>query len=208
MRQILLATGNKHKLSEVRDILGPLGIHVLGGDDVGGIPDVVEDRDTFTGNAVKKALTIAELTGRIVLADDSGLEVMALHGAPGVYSARYAGEHGNSKANIVKLLRELDGVTDRRARFVCVMALAGPDGVLGTAEGEVRGHIIHEPRGDNGFGYDPVFMPGGCDRTFAQLAAVVKNGMSHRGNALQAALSAGLFDVVDDQTQERPATTT
>jgi len=193
MTRLLAATGNAHKVEEIQAILGPLGFDVLSSRDVGGIPDVVEDAGTFEGNACKKALECAAAKGMPVLADDSGLEVFALDGAPGVYSSRYAGEEGNDQANVTKLLGALDGVSDRAARFVCVIAVATPEGLVGTARGDVRGRIIHERRGRNGFGYDPVFVPDGHDRTFAELSAEVKNGMSHRANGLKAACEAGLF---------------
>ncbi|MDQ0288643.1 RdgB/HAM1 family non-canonical purine NTP pyrophosphatase [Oligosphaera ethanolica] len=191
--EIVAATGNKHKIAEIQAILAPLGLRVLSANDVGGMPDVVEDGETFRDNAVKKALAGARALGRTVLADDSGLEVVALHGAPGVYSARYAGEGGNDGRNLSKLLREMTDITDRRARFVAVIAVATPEGLVGTAEGEVRGIIATAPRGQGGFGYDPVFVPEGEVETFAELPAAVKNAMSHRGNALKAAVAAGLF---------------
>lgn len=190
---IILASGNEHKLREVREILAPEGIEVLGAADVGGFPEVVEDRETFEGNAVKKAEECARAVGRTVLADDSGLAVAALDGAPGVWSARYAGEHGNHTANIARVLAELAGARDRSARFVCVLALATPAGVVGTVEGEVRGTLALEPRGSRGFGYDPIFIPEGHDRTFAQLPADVKNHLSHRGDALRKLVASGLL---------------
>ena len=191
--EILAATGNTHKVVEMCAILEPHGIQLLSAKDVGGIPDVVEDGDTFTANAVKKATEVAKALGRTVVADDSGLEVFALDGAPGIYSARYACEGGNDGRNVDKLLAEMQGVADRSARFVCVIALANPGGLIGTAEGEVRGRIIDAPRGDGGFGYDPVFAPDGYDQTFAELPAEIKNGMSHRGNALLQAVNQSLF---------------
>jgi XTP/dITP diphosphohydrolase len=191
--EILAATGNAHKVREMSAILAPAGVRLLSAQEFGGIPDVVEDSTTFRGNALKKACAVALATGRTVVADDSGLEVAALGGEPGVYSARYAGEGGNDGRNVRKLLAKLEGVADRRARFVCVIAVATPSGPVGTAEGEVSGHIAYEPRGSGGFGYDPVFVPDGYEQTFAELPAQVKNGMSHRGRALAAALAQGLF---------------
>lgn len=193
MDELLAATTNQHKLTEIRAILAPRGMRVLGAVDVGGIPDVAEDGQTFEENAVKKATAVAVATGRWVLADDSGLEVKALGGEPGIYSARYAGEDSDDAANVEKLLRCLSGVTDRRARFVCVLALATPRELVGTARGEVRGRIIGAPRGRSGFGYDPVFVPEGCELTFAEMPADEKNGISHRSEALRAALSEGLL---------------
>jgi len=191
--EILAATGNAHKVREMGAILAPAGFRLLGARDVGGIPEVVEDGQTFRDNAVKKACEVALATGRTVVADDSGLEVAALGGEPGVYSARYAGEGGNDGRNVRKLLERLAGITDRRARFVCAIAVATPAGLVGTAEGTVSGQIIHEPRGTGGFGYDPVFVPDGHTRTFAELPPETKNGMSHRGRALAAAVAQGFF---------------
>jgi XTP/dITP diphosphohydrolase len=196
MKEVLIASGNRHKIEEIRAILAPLSIRVTAAGEKGDLPDVVEDGDTFEANAAKKALTIAQILGQVVLADDSGLEVRALDGAPGIMSARYAGEQGNDQANMDKLLQALKGVADRRARFRCVMVLAGPQGVLGTASGEVRGRIIDSPRGTNGFGYDPIFVPEGETQTFAELSEDRKNGMSHRSAALQVALADKLFDLV------------
>ncbi|OGV70964.1 MAG: non-canonical purine NTP pyrophosphatase, RdgB/HAM1 family [Lentisphaerae bacterium RIFOXYB12_FULL_65_16] len=196
MKRILAATGNRHKLEEMRQILKPCGVEVLGAGDPGvpALPDVTEDGATFEANAVKKAVEVAAATGFCTLADDSGLEVVALHGAPGVLSARYAGEPGNDRQNVIKLLHALQGIFDRRAQFTCVIALATPAGLIGTARGEVRGRIIFEPRGTSGFGYDPVFVPDGQHRTFAELPGAVKNSMSHRGRALEATVGSGLFD--------------
>jgi XTP/dITP diphosphohydrolase len=193
MPQIIAATGNAHKVEEMQAILAPLGIDVLSAKTVGGMPDVVEDGDTFTANAVKKAVEAAHALGCTVLADDSGLEVFSLGGEPGIYSARYACEGGNDGRNVQKLLGKLAGSDDRDARFVCVIALASPDGLIGTAEGEVRGRIVDAPRGSGGFGYDPVFVPDGYAETFAELPGEVKNQLSHRGNALQKAVASGLF---------------
>ena len=195
MIDILAATGNAHKVLEMSAILAPAGVRLLSALDVGGIPEVIEDGASFRENAVKKACEVAAATGRRVVADDSGLEVEALAGEPGVLSARYAGAGGNDGRNVRKLLARLAGVTDRRARFVCVIAVADPGGLIGTAEGEVQGRIVDAPRGTGGFGYDPVFVPAGYEQTFAELPAALKNGMSHRGNALAAALAQGLFRV-------------
>ena len=192
--ELLAATGNAHKVKEMRAILAPAGVRLLSAGDVGGLPDVVEDGATFRENAIKKACAIAAATGRRVIADDSGLEVAALDGAPGVLSARYAGEGGNDGRNVAKLLGALDGHSDRRARFVCVVAVAGPEGLVGTAEGEVRGRIGDQPRGQGGFGYDPVFLDPASGLTAAELPAARKNAISHRGLAL-AALRARLHEL-------------
>ncbi len=191
---LVLATGNKHKVREVREILDPEGITVIGADEAGGMPEVEEDRPTFAENAAKKAVECARALHKTVLADDSGLAVDALNGAPGVYSARYAGEHGNHPANIDKVLRELNGVENRRARFVCVLAVASPEGRIETVEGQVVGRIAQIPQGTRGFGYDPIFIPDGYEKTFAQLPAETKNKLSHRGDALRKLLAAAVLD--------------
>ncbi len=191
---LVLATGNKNKVREVREILEPAGIEVIGADEAGGMPEVEEDRSTFAGNAAKKALECARALGRTVLADDSGLAVDALNDAPGVHSARYAGEHGNHPANIDRVLRELNGTKDRRARFVCVLAVASPDGRVATVEGQVRGRIAEAPVGEGGFGYDPIFIPEGHEKTFAQLPAETKNNLSHRGDALRKLVTDAVLD--------------
>ena len=193
--QIVAATGNAHKVVEMSSILAPYGIEILGAGTRGGMPEVDEDGETFKENAIKKATTCARLWNCPVIADDSGLEVMALGGAPGVHSARYAGEGGNDGRNLRKLLANLEGVEDRRARFVTVVALALPDGTVKTAEGTVSGRIIHEARGTGGFGYDPAFVPDGYDKTFAELPAETKNSLSHRANALKNAVAQGLFEL-------------
>jgi XTP/dITP diphosphohydrolase len=187
--KIVVATGNAHKVREMQEILGARGIVVEGADAHGGMPPVVEDGATFRENAIKKAVAGAKAFGVRVLADDSGLEVAALNGAPGVLSARYAGEGGNDGRNLAKLLRNLEGVADRAARFVCSIAVADPDGTLvGACEGEVRGSIAAAPHGEGGFGYDPAFIPEGYTQTFGELPAEVKNRLSHRAAALRAAL--------------------
>jgi XTP/dITP diphosphohydrolase len=149
------------------------------------VPDVVEDGVTLEENAKKKAVEIALATGCWAMADDSGLEVDALNGAPGVYSARYAGEHCSYADNNVKLLEALAGKTKRTARFRTVIALSDPAGSVETVSGECIGTVIEEQRGTNGFGYDPLFVPDGYSQTFAELSAEVKNRISHRANALQ-----------------------
>jgi XTP/dITP diphosphohydrolase len=200
MTTILAATGNTHKLEEIRAILEPHGIHVLGASDVGGIPEVEEDGDTFAANARKKALEVAAATGQWTLADDSGLVVEALNGEPGVFSARYSGAEANDRRNLEKLLRKMGDIRNRSASFQCVVAVAGPGRLVGVAEGDVKGTIIFEPRGSGGFGYDPVFVPDGFSQTFAELPGQVKNTLSHRGRALQAAVDAGLFEHVPSES--------
>jgi len=192
--EILVATGNAHKLDEIRTILNPLGIRLLSLKDLPNKPsEVIEDQETFEGNAIKKAVQTAKETGMYCLADDSGLEVSVLGGAPGVYSARYAGESASDVENYEKLLRNMEDESDRSARFVCVIAFASPDGLIGTAEGEVRGRISRHPVGNEGFGYDPCFVPDGYDHSFAELGSEIKDSISHRGNALQQAVLNKLF---------------
>ncbi len=189
--KIVLATRNRKKAEEMQKILGDAGtvpiVSVLTLQDFPGCPDVVEDGDTFEANAVKKALHTAKHTGMIAVADDSGLEVDALNNAPGVFSARYAGEPSDDKKNLEKVLKEMNDVPDekRGARFVCCIALALPDGPVKTFSGSVEGKIGRVPHGNNGFGYDPVFYPEGHSRTFAEISDNEKNAMSHRGRAIR-----------------------
>ena len=186
---IVLATRNKKKIEEIKRIAFDLPVAILSLDDYPNCPEVVEDKDTFEGNAVKNAVEVCGCTGMPALADDSGLEVEALGGAPGVYSARYAGGtgEGNDIKNYEKLLFELKDVSDeeRSARFVCCMALAFPDGTVKTFLGYAKGSIGREPRGATGFGYDPVFIPEGHERTFAEMSGEEKDRLSHRGKALE-----------------------
>ncbi len=185
MIEIVLATRNKKKLQEMQRLLEDLSVRLYTLNDFPECPEVEEDELTFEGNAIKKALTISRCTGKIAVSDDSGLEVYALKGAPGVYSARYAGEKADDRANLEKLLLEMKDIRDRSARFVCVIALAFPDGQVEVFEGDVEGKIGYEPVGDRGFGYDPVFYPEGHDRTFAEMDASEKDSLSHRGKALE-----------------------
>ncbi len=184
--KLILASNNAHKLVEIRAILGSEFDEILSMKEAGIVHETVEDGSTFLENAEKKAREIMEISGCCALADDSGLCVEALGGAPGIYSARYAGEHGDDKANNRKLLRELEGVEDRRAHFACAMVLVRPDGSVVRAEGRMDGVIAFEESGENGFGYDPLFyLPErGC--TNAQLSPEEKNAISHRANALHA----------------------
>lgn len=186
--QLVIATRNANKLREIRSVLGLNESQVKSSFDFPQIPDVIEDKDTLEGNAIKKAMTIASATGCWALADDSGLEVDVLGGAPGVYSARYAGEHCSYMDNCNKLLFELDGQTNRRARFRTVLALVNLVGEVRTLEGAMDGVITTSMRGSDGFGYDPVFIPEGYDLTYAELDPDEKNRISHRGRALQAAI--------------------
>ncbi|MDF7825863.1 RdgB/HAM1 family non-canonical purine NTP pyrophosphatase [Pontiellaceae bacterium B12227] len=185
--KLVLATRNAHKLEEIQAIFDFQGLEVLSAFDFPDVPDVVEDKETLEGNAVKKAVEVAQATGCWALADDSGLEVAALDGAPGVYSARYAGDHCSYADNNVKLLKELADKDDRSAQFRTVLALSDPQGKAQTLEGACPGKIIEELRGTNGFGYDPLFIPEGHSGTFAELDAAIKNKISHRARALQKA---------------------
>lgn len=182
--KIAIATRNAHKLEEIRAIFDFQGLEICSALDFPNIPDTVEDRDTFEGNAIKKAQELCNATGLTAIADDSGLEVDALDGAPGVYSARYAGEPCSYDDNNAKLLRELEGKENRCARFRTVIALARPGEEPLTVEGSCEGTIIETPRGEHGFGYDPLFVPNGYKETFAELSSEIKNKISHRANAL------------------------
>ncbi len=185
--KLLVATGNQGKLKEIRRLLEGSGVEVLGLDQLENPPEVVEDGATFEANARKKAVEMAAFSGHLTLADDSGLVVDALGGAPGVLSARYAGAQGDDAANNAKLLQALADTADeqRRAAFHCVMALAWPDGRCQTFAGKVSGLIMRGERGDGGFGYDPLFMVPEYGKTMAELPLDIKNRISHRGNALR-----------------------
>ena len=186
--KIVLATRNKKKLGELKRVLAGAHVELKGLDAFPGAPEVEETGATFEENAVLKASQVAKSTGHYALSDDSGLEVDALGGEPGVFSARYAGANANDQKNLDKLLLELKPVPEgkRTARFRAVIALAAPDGsVVRTFSGAVEGAIGFSPAGENGFGYDPVFYPQGHDRTFAQMESGEKDAMSHRARALQ-----------------------
>lgn len=187
---ILIATNNRGKLREVQEILAGLPVVLTTLDQFPDLPDAVEDADTFEGNAERKAIHYVRLTGLWTLADDSGLEVDALGGAPGVYSARYAGRQGDDAANNAKLIAKLADVPagQRTARFKCAIALAGPEGTLATSHGTFEGLIVDDPRGSNGFGYDPHFFLPAFGMTAAQLPPEQKNQISHRAQALTAIL--------------------
>jgi XTP/dITP diphosphohydrolase len=182
---IVLATRNRKKVEEINRITEGMGITVLTVDDFPECPEVEEDGTTFEENAIKKAVTVARHTGKAALADDSGLEVYALNGAPGTLSARYAGENADDTKNVEKLLRKMRSVEDRRAQFVCCIAFAIPNGELKVFHGYAEGSIGTRPEGLRGFGYDPVFYPAGSDRTFAELSDKKKDSLSHRGKALR-----------------------
>ncbi|MDD6083139.1 MAG: XTP/dITP diphosphatase [Oscillospiraceae bacterium] len=183
--KIILASNNKHKLEEIRKITAPLGYEVISQSEAGCNFDVEETGTTFEENAVLKAKAVYEKMKMPVISDDSGLEVDYLNGAPGVYSHRYAGENATDADRCSKLLSELSGVEKekRTARFVCVICFIDENGTETVIRGTCEGYIGTEPRGENGFGYDPVFMYG--DRSFAEISAEEKNSVSHRADALR-----------------------
>jgi len=188
-KPILIATGNQGKAKEFQQMLGEeWEVQTLA--NLENPIDVVEDGETFAENAAKKALAFVDQFDGPILADDSGLEVDSLDGAPGIYSARYAGEAKDDEANNTKLLHALEGISDpeRGAQFRCVLALVVEGEVKATFDGVVRGTILRAPRGENGFGYDPLFLPDGSDVTTAEMASDEKHQISHRGKALRQAV--------------------
>ena len=185
---IVIGSANPHKIREIEQILSGTNVRAVSAKEAGIALDVEEDGDTFEANAAKKAVVYAKRAGVFAMADDSGLEVRALDGRPGVFSARYAGPECDYAANNRKLLAELAGLTgaERAARFVCVIAFASPEGLAFTVRGEVEGEITEALRGASGFGYDPLFLYPPAGNTFAELPAQEKNAVSHRGRALAA----------------------
>ncbi|MDX2439275.1 MAG: XTP/dITP diphosphatase [Desulfobacterales bacterium] len=181
---IVIATRNKGKTAEIREMLKDFSVNIKNLDDFGPIPEIEEDGDTFDENAYKKASVTARILGIPALADDSGLLVESLDGAPGVYSARYAGEKATDKQRGEKLLREMKGKTNRKAAFECVISIAVPTGPALTYEARCEGLIVEKPAGQNGFGYDPVFFFPPLKKTFAELTRTEKSRVSHRGKAL------------------------
>ena len=186
LKKIVFASRNRGKIKEIQEMLRGSRVSLFSLEDYPDLPEILEDGNSFLENALKKARTIAELTGETVLADDSGLEVAALHGAPGIYSARYAGEESSDTSNILKLLNDLRGVppAGRKAFFRCVLILCRPDGRYETFDGCWEGRITEAPAGQNGFGYDPVFYLREKGVTVAELPAEVKNRISHRAQAV------------------------
>ena len=185
MKEIIFASHNQGKIKEIRQILTPIGIKVLSSDDIT-LPDIEETGTTFEENAALKALSIAKLKNVPCIADDSGLCVDVLDGRPGVYSARYAPNRDFKKAMQMLLAEMLETHNpNRSAHFSCVLVLAYPNGTYHAFEGRVDGIINQTPRGESGFGFDPIFIPDGYDKTFAELGAEVKNKISHRGRALE-----------------------
>ncbi|WP_300459165.1 XTP/dITP diphosphatase [Desulfobacula sp.] len=186
MKQIIvLATRNKGKTREIQSLLKGFPIDIKNLDDFGPIPEVIEDGDTFDDNAYKKASFTARVLGYPAMADDSGLCVEALDGAPGVYSARYAGENATDADNVKKMLDELKNKANRNAAFKCVISIAVPTGAALTYEGECQGVLTKKTVGENGFGYDPLFFYPELNKTFAQLTIEEKGKVSHRGKALK-----------------------
>jgi len=188
--RVVLATKNAHKLIEMRRILDDAGldIELIGTDEFPGLTDVAETGSTFAANALLKARSVCAETGLPAIADDSGLGVDALNGMPGIFSARWSGAHGDDVANLNLLLGQLSDVPDARrgAAFHCAAAVVLPDGTERVVEGIIDGTLIREPRGSNGFGYDPIFIPVGESRTTAEMSADEKDAISHRGRAMRA----------------------
>lgn len=187
--EIVLATRNRGKVAEIAALLADLNVPVRSLEDFPEVPPLPEEGETFQENAVSKALTVARITGRVAIADDSGLEVDALGGIPGVHSSRFLGEEATDADRNARILELLRGVpsSQRTARFRAVVAVALPSGEVYTFEGVVEGRIAEEPRGEHGFGYDPIFLLPGYGKTFAELGPEVKNRLSHRAQAVSAA---------------------
>jgi len=185
--EVVIATRNPGKLREIQEILAPLGLKVLSLREFPEIPEILEDGQTFEENAVKKAAAVAHQTGRVAIADDSGLTVNALQGRPGVFSSRYAGEKATDEDRYRKLLKDMAGVPEgqREAAFICAVALASPNGRVEVVKGECRGAIALAPKGSHGFGYDPIFFLPQLGKTMAELEPEVKNQISHRARALE-----------------------
>lgn len=193
--RVVLATRNKHKILELARILAPYGIALESPED---LPDVAETGVTFAENALLKAREIASVTGLVAVADDSGLVVDALNGMPGVLSARWAGRHGDDRANLSLVLAQIADVPDgrRTAAFVCAAAAVAPSGAEVVVEGRVDGVVLRSPRGSGGFGYDPIFVPLGSTQTTAEMTAEQKDALSHRGKAFRA-LAPRLTELLD-----------
>jgi XTP/dITP diphosphohydrolase len=191
MRRLILSTGNRNKVLEIKEILKDLPLDITSKDEAGlGDVEVVEDGESLEENSLKKARALKALTEYMVMADDSGLFVDSLAGAPGVYSSRYGGEDGNDELNNETLLKNLQGL-DRTSNFQSVIALIDEEGREYTVKGICEGSLLHEPRGSNGFGYDPLFVPVGYEKSFAELPKEIKNAISHRRRAID-----GLRDVM------------
>ncbi|HNW99990.1 MAG TPA: RdgB/HAM1 family non-canonical purine NTP pyrophosphatase [Candidatus Cloacimonadota bacterium] len=183
--RLLIGSKNKHKIKEIKDILQGLDIELLSTHDFPDIPDVEEIHSTLEENAIKKATENAAYADCIALSDDTGLFIEALHGDPGVYAARYAGEHCSFEDNRKKVLKNMSGIANRKAFFKTVVALASPQGLIATTEGVVEGEIGLLDKGEGGFGYDPIFIVDGIGKTYSEMSDEEKNRLSHRGIALR-----------------------
>ena len=183
--KLLIATRNKDKIIEIKEILRNLDLDIISAFDIAGMPDVIEDRDTIKGNAIKKAEECAAFSGLLALADDTGLFVEALDGKPGVYAARFAGENCTYKDNRDKMLREMYDKEHRKAQFRTVVAFASPAGIITIAEGKVDGEITTEEIGTGGFGYDAIFKAVETGKTFGEMSQIEKEKISHRGRAFR-----------------------
>jgi len=193
---LVIASHNKGKVREIRELLAPFALTIKGADELG-LPEPEETEPTFVGNALLKARAAANASGEAALADDSGLAVKALDGAPGIYSARWAGETKNFTSAMARVESELKtkNARDRGAKFVCVLALAKPDGETAVFEGEVEGTLTFPPRGDKGFGYDPIFVANGMTETFGEIDPAIKHAMSHRARAFRKLLDSGVLSL-------------
>jgi XTP/dITP diphosphohydrolase len=191
---LVIASHNPGKVREIRELLAPFALTIKGADELG-LPEPEETGATFVDNALLKARASSQTSGHMALADDSGLVVHALDGAPGIYSARWAGPNKDFAFAMARVERELEskGARDFSAKFVCVLALAKPDGETRTFEGEVHGHLVFPPRGDKGFGYDPIFLADGMSETFGEIAPATKHGMSHRARAFKNLTDSAIF---------------
>mgnify|MGYP000314203122 CR=1 FL=1 len=185
--EIVLATRNKGKIRELERIFASTlpGVKLLGTDAFPDLADVAETEDTFEGNALLKARAVSHFTNLPAIADDSGLAVDHLGGAPGIFSARYSGVHGDDQANLNRVLHEMDGVSNRRAQFVCAAAFVAPRGYELVLRAEMVGNLIDAPRGEKGFGYDPIFIPIGFNQTTGEMDPELKDSISHRGKAMR-----------------------
>jgi len=183
--KLLIASRNKDKISEIKVILKNIEIEIVTALDFHDLPEVIEDKDTIEGNAIKKANECAKFTGLLTIADDTGLFIDTLNGEPGVYAARYAGENCTYKDNRIKLLQNMNGKTNRKAQFRTVVALASPNGLIGTAFGKVDGKITDNELGKKGFGYDPIFRVDETGKTFGEMTDKEKHKISHRGRAFR-----------------------
>jgi XTP/dITP diphosphohydrolase len=191
---LVVASHNQGKVREIRELLIPFGLHIVGANELG-LEEPEETEETFAGNAVLKARTAANATGHLALADDSGLAVRSLDGAPGIHAARWAGPDRDFSAAMSRVERELraKGATDMSATFICVLALAAPHGKVEIFDGEVHGHLVFPGRGLHGFGYDPIFVADGMSQTFGEIEPVTKHGLSHRARAFEKLVQSAIF---------------